>query len=392
MPDSKTGGVRDILAFINASGATGATPQAIEKRFPDCSRSTINRRLAALVQSAEIRQAGAGRAIRYVSASPFSLDDITRYLAINWQERPIVRFREELLQALPNLDDAKCARLSTLTALSPKFDGKFLANFLIDFSWGSSVLEGSTYSDLDTQALIEYGQRNKDKSLEDAVLILNHKQAIEYLWSHREISAENICRMQAMLTDRHGIPEVEDSDHFLPDPQRGVVRRYEDVNLGRSAYLPPFRPESDFIAQAFNDIVACANSLAPVQAAFYLMTRIPYLQVFANGNKRTARLAANMSLLAEGLLPISFVDFNRADYIRGMAAFYELGTTQLFEKVFVEGYVKSIVRSSDIPPAMKTAGFSIEEVAGHLLDYVNAGRFPVDARARAFIASGAGRA
>lgn len=124
-----------------------------------------------------------------------------------------------------------------------------------------------------------------------------------------------------------GQADIEESIHFLPDAQRGVPRRNEDVNLGRSAYLPPFRPESDYIARCFEQIVACAK----------------------------------------GLPPISFVDFDRADYIRGMAAFYELGTTQLFEKVFVEGYVKSIVRSSDIPAAMKT------------------GRLPEDVRARGFI-------
>ena len=42
-------------------------------------------------------------------------------------------------------------------------------------------------------------------------------------------------------------PEVDDSDHFLPPAQRGVPREYEDVNPGRSAYLPPFRPGTGYI-------------------------------------------------------------------------------------------------------------------------------------------------
>ena len=40
-------------------------------------------------------------------------------------------------------------------------------------------------------------------------------------------------------------------------------------------------------------ILEQANALHPVQAAVYLMSRLPYLQAFANGNKRTSRLAAN---------------------------------------------------------------------------------------------------
>ena len=58
---------------------------------------------------------------------------------------------------------------------------------LIDLSWGSSVLEGGTYSALDTEALIQYGQRNKNKPTADAVLVLNHKRAAEYLWANRAV-------------------------------------------------------------------------------------------------------------------------------------------------------------------------------------------------------------
>src|SRR5260363_455617 len=41
-----------------------------------------------------------------------------------------------------------------------------------DLSWASSRLEGNTYTYLDTQTLIEYGQRNEDKPLEEAAMIL----------------------------------------------------------------------------------------------------------------------------------------------------------------------------------------------------------------------------
>ena len=249
------------------------------------------------------------------------------------------------------------------------------------------MLEGGTYSDLDTQALILYGQRNPNKSVEDALLVLNHKQAIEYLWSNRTLDIANICAMHGMLTDRHNMAEVEDSDHFLPSVQRGVPREYEDVNLGRSAYLPPFRPGSGYIKKALIDIVSIANSLSAVESAFYLMTRIPYLQAFANGNKRTARLAANLPLLSHGLLPISFVDFNRAQYIQGMAAFYELNNLQIIENTFIDGYVRSIIRGSNIPPSMRATGFDIDDIANKLVYYVNSGTFPKNLRAAAFVAA-----
>ena len=50
----------------------------------------------------------------------------------------------------------------------------------------------------------------------------------------------------------------------------------------------------------------------------------------------------------------------KADYIEAMAAFYEVGDVQLMQDVFVSGYVRSIIRSSDIPAAMKLSGFQPE--------------------------------
>lgn len=365
-----------VEKFVIDAGPSGVTADAIEKSFVGVSRSTVNRRLAGLLNAGLIRTQGGGRMTRYLATGQFSLDSIRAYLAIDWQARPTAPFREDLLAPTPLMDDNKATRLQSLNARARTLDRKFLANFLIDFSWGSSVLEGSTYSSLDTEALIEYGQKNPDKPTEDAALVLNHKSAIEFLWGHRKLSASVICELQSRLTDRHGLKEIEDSDHFLPDAQRGRPRDTEDLNINRSAYIPPFRPGTGYIAAAFEKLVSEANTLTPVQSAFYLMTRIPYLQVFANGNKRTARLAANIPLLATGLLPISFVDINKADYILAMAAFYELGNIQLMEKMVIEGYVQSIVRGSELTPLERLGQTDSQQLKADLVAYVQSGKFP----------------
>jgi hypothetical protein len=90
-------------------------------------------------------------------------------------------------------------------------------------------------------------------------------------------------------------------------------------------------------------------------------------------------------LLAGGLLPFSFADVDKADYIRGMAAFNELDSTLVMEQTFIEGYVRSVIRGSDIPIRMRTHGFDSEAVARELADYVRTGRLPTDERARVFI-------
>lgn len=365
-----------VEKLVIEAGPSGITAESIEMRSPGVSRSTVNRRLSALVDSGAVRLLGGGRMSRYVSAAPFSIEQIRAYLATDWQSRPPAPFREELLSPVAMLDDSKALRLSQLNARAQPLDRRFLSNFLIDLSWGSQILEGGTYTSLDTQALIEYGQKNQDKPTEDAALILTHKSAIEFLWGNRELSTATISEIQSRLTNRHGIKELEDSDHFLPDAQRGRPRENEDVNINRSAYIPPFRPGTGYVGEAFSNLVETARGLPPVQSAFFLLTRIPYLQVFANGNKRTARLAANLPLLGAGLLPISFVDINKADYIQAMAAFYELGNVQLMEKMFIDGYARSIVRGSEMSSLERMTQPNMGVLASELASYVQSGKFP----------------
>jgi len=375
----------NLSELIAAAGPLGIAPEALAGQLADISRSTLNRRLATLLRSGVIRSQGTGRATRYFSAEPFGRADIDAYFATPAQQRPVARFRPELLAAEPALPFDKAQRCTQIQALAQPIDARFLANFLIDLSWGSSLLEGSSYSALDTAALVQYGQRNAAKPMADALLALNHKHAAEYLWDHRELSVDQVNVMHALLTDDHGLAEVATSDHFLPEPQRGRPREFEDVNLANSAYLPPFRPGTAFVTESLAQIVATARTLHPVQAALYLMTRIPYLQAYANGNKRASRLAANGPLLSHGLLPISFADINKADYIRGMAAFYELGSLHVIEQCFLHGYVRSVVRSSNIPVKLRTRGFDVDGAAEALVEFINTGRSPAEKIAVIFL-------
>ena len=52
---------------------------------------------------------------------------------------------------------------------------------LIDLSWNSSRLEGNTYSLLETEQLFQAGRSGDAQLSNEAVMILNHKAAIEFL-------------------------------------------------------------------------------------------------------------------------------------------------------------------------------------------------------------------
>ncbi|MDP1605948.1 MAG: Fic family protein [Rhodocyclaceae bacterium] len=328
----------DNLLEIIGGFPQGASPKQIMQRV-SLSRPTLNRRLVEELARGTIVVKGRGPATRYTVADPLAAQ--RAYFDKPYTERIIARYREELLEFEPGLSEAALASLGNLPPYS--MDKRALGKFLIDFSCASSVLEGGTYSMLDTLALIEYGEKAAGKPIEDAFLVLNHKEAFEFL--HDNPRLDSIFRVHDLLTNDHDLPQLQSSRHFLTKPFRGVPREHTDVDIALSSYVPPFRPGTGYVGKMLGRILDRAASIAnPVQAAFYLLTRIPYLQPFQDGNKRTSRAMCNVPLLQSNLPAVSFVDFGKRDYIVSMIAFYELGDVMLAEACFVDAYNRSIGR------------------------------------------------
>jgi len=58
---------------------------------------------------------------------------------------------------------------------------KELERLAIDLSWKSSQIEGNTYSLLETERLLKEKETAAGKSKEEAVMLLNHKEAIDFV-------------------------------------------------------------------------------------------------------------------------------------------------------------------------------------------------------------------
>lgn len=328
----------DLLKFIGAS-PKGASAGEMERHLK-LSRTTLNRRLKDELRAGTIVVTGKGPSTRYHSADPLSA--LRVYFAKPHTERELASYQEARLEPMPALSTETEQKFAQLPEY--RMGKRELAKFLIDFSCASSSLEGGTYSLLDTQALIEYGEKSAGKPLEDAFLVLNHKEAFEYLHDHMELGS--IYKVHDLLTSDHDMPALQDTPHFLSKAHRGVVREYNEIDIHLSTYLPPFRPGTGYLKRMLEKILETAESNQnPIQAAFYLLSRIAYLQPFTDGNKRTSRAICNVPLIKAKLPPISFVDFGKQDYLVSMLAFYELGDIRLLERCFAEAYAKSIARS-----------------------------------------------
>lgn len=210
---------------------------------------------------------------------------------------------------------------------------------LIDLSWNSSRLEGNTYSLLETERLLSVGEAATGKGALEAQMILNHKEAIEFLID----SASDIGFNRYTVLNLHALL----SDNLLDDPTASGRLRSIAVGIGQTTFLPLEGPQR--IAECFDQVLDTAAVIRdPYEQAFFAMVHLPYLQPFEDVNKRVSRLAANIPLIQRNLCPLSFVDVAQSTYISAMLGIYEFNRIELLRDVFVWAYKRSCARYSAV--------------------------------------------
>lgn len=185
----------------------------------------------------------------------------------------------------------------------------------IDLSFNSSRLEGNTYSLSDTQRLVLEGKSAEGKLEEEKAMILNHKEAIRYLVDNApklKVNRETICTLHYLLADGFVEPRFAGKvkDHGLQTQLERIV--------GKGALIED-----------------------PFEQSLFLLVHVTYLQAFTDVNKRTGRLSANIPLIKNNLVPLSFNDVEREDYASAIIAVYELQDVRPIIDLFIFSYMRT---------------------------------------------------
>lgn len=212
---------------------------------------------------------------------------------------------------------------------------QILNRLLIDLSWNSSRLEGNTYSLLDTTRLIELGEAAEGRDRLEAQMIVNHKNAIEFLVN----DAAEIGFNRYTILNLHGIL----AENLLADLSSPGRLRKMGVGIGKSTFHPLELPQ--LIEECFNQVLATAAAIEdPFEQALFVMVQLPYLQPFDDVNKRVSRLSANIPFIKRNLSPLSFIDVPRALYTEAVLGVYEVNKVDLLRDVFIWAYERSAAR------------------------------------------------
>jgi Fic family protein len=334
----------------------------------DTSWSTVKRQLDVLLKAGLVLREGRGRATRYRTADQAlawacATTNITTRLAeptpdtnaMIWSERglallahlrqplasraPVGYQRSIVDDYVPNQSSLLPPDLAQALADEGRMQGqqpagtyarRVLEPLLLDLSWSSSRLEGNRYSLLATQELFKRGAAGTDL---DAIMLLNHKAAIEFM-----IDAVPMHGLtSAIIGNLHAIL----MQHLLPNTKGLGHIRQTVVNISGTTYLPIQAPALQ--QEIFDHILEKARLIKnPVEAAFFLWMNLAYLQPFEDGNKRTSRLSANVPLMLYNSAPLSFLDVDAQDYAYAMMGVYERGDVTLAVDLFTWSYRRSI--------------------------------------------------
>ena len=238
---------------------------------------------------------------------------------------------------------AKIGQSNYAAAEAGTYARQVLNRLLIELSWNSSRLEGNTYSLLDTKRLIEFGEEARGRDRLEAQMIVNHKEAIEFLVG----AADEIGFNRYTILNLHGIL----AQNLLPDPGAAGRIRQIAVGIERSTFRPLEVPQ--LIEECFNQLLATAAAIDdPFEQAFFAMAQLPYLQPFDDVNKRVSRLAANIPFIQRNLSPLSFTDVSRSLYTEAMLGVYELNQVDLLKDVFLWAYERSAEQYAAVRQSM----------------------------------------
>lgn len=329
---------RNILEYLHYHPNVSRQEIADGISFSE-SDATLKRLIAKEVENGNILVEGRARATRYSLSPQAHLTmplNIDTYFLKEADERLVqTSFNFELITTqipqvkifsedeLQRLHASQALFQKHLAEISESQYRKEMERLGIDLSWKSSQIEGNTYSLLETERLLRENKTADGKTKEEAVMLLNHKDALRFILDNqdymKQLSIRNIEDIHTILTKELSV-------------DKGL--RHRRVGITGTNYRPL---DNEFqIREAMRASCDAINARENVfEKAILALLLFSYIQPFMDGNKRTARLTSNGILIAFGYCPLSFRTVDSIDYKKAMLMFYEQNNLHAFKQIFI---------------------------------------------------------
>lgn len=330
---------QNILDFIIKNPEISS--KQIHENFSEISYATVKRILQKLVSDGLIVSNDKGKNTTYSISINYEFlqeIDVNQYFENEIDDRIIKNnFNFELINSLQKIEIFSNKELEILNNLQNKYlenssklsknqYDKELERLAIDLSWKSSQIEGNTYSLLETEKLLKDKQTAAGKTKDEATMLLNHKEVIDFI-------IENPTYIFPL-----SVSKIEDIHRFLTKELNidKNIRKHR-VGISGTNYLPL---DNEFqIKEALeNSCNLIENTINIFEKSFLILLLLSYIQPFADGNKRTARIISNTILMKNNYCPISFRTVDSIEYKKAMLIFYEQNNLSAFKKIFIDQF------------------------------------------------------
>lgn len=300
---------------------------------------TLQRLLKELIAKNFIKTSGSGKGTKYELSPAYQIIheiNLLDYFKKEIDERVIRKeYNLALIKNILNkidlftaaeqkkIDELQTLYHSKISQLSRSEYHSDLERLAIDLSWKSSQIEGNTYSLLETERLLKNKETAAGKTKDEAVMLLNHKDALDFIVAHPDFVRP--------LTVR----SIEDL-HSILIKELGVDRNIRKRNVGISG--TNYKPlDNEFqIKEAMEEMCALVNlKTNAFEKALLVLLLISYIQPFNDGNKRTARIISNAILMDHRCCPLSFRTVDSVEYKKAMLIFYEQNNISAFKNIFI---------------------------------------------------------
>lgn len=330
-----------VIDFIKENKGS-SSKKIFENIAISSSYATLKRTLTKLISENYVFSEGQGKGTKYFLSPSFELIhsiDIDKYFEREIDERLINEtFNFELVNKTLNKNSVftenELTKLNFLQKeyetnikeLNPSDYQKELERLAIDLSWKSSQIEGNTYSLLETERLLKEKQTASGKTKEEAVMLLNHKDALDFIIENKDylspLSVSKIEDLHNILTKELGV-------------ERNLRKRR--VGISGTNYKPL---DNEFqILEALRGACDVINNKKSIfEKALLALVLISYIQPFMDGNKRTARIVSNAILLNYDYCPLSFRTVDSINYKKAMLLFYEQNNISNFKDIFIDQF------------------------------------------------------
>lgn len=319
-----------------------SSSQLNEKLSHYFSLATLKRNLTVLVNENKIIVIGKGKVTKYKINPYYELFipiEIDLYYQKEIDERIIKsKFNWNLLlHILPEnklftseesnlLNEMQSKYVKNIQSITANEYDKELERLAIDLSWKSSQIEGNTYTLLETEILLKDKLTAQGKTKEEATMLLNHKYAIDFLLENKNyVSPLSISKIE----DIHSL--------LIKDLEVDRNIRKRKVGISGTNYQPL---DNEFqIKEALEMVCKIVNNCNNVfEKSLLILLLLSYIQPFADGNKRTARIVSNAVLMDNGYCPLSFRTVDAIDYKKAMLIFYEQNNINAFKNIFIQQF------------------------------------------------------